>query len=183
MEVKLVDNVAITILAGATGALISAFFGILTTYLNNKHSLKTTHLNNRHSLEVIKEKDRYEYLQYTNRMLYKYLVELERECGLVTSKDGSEVIRHAREVRDPIRSIYSLSVPFLDIKSREHLYDLYVVEHKNCFSAFENFWNDDNENIDLAIAQKWLDSLVLFRTELIESITKELLIIKGSRLL
>ena len=79
------DGNIITLLIGALGgAMISALTGFLTTFINNRHSFR-----------LEKEKDRYEYEKHTNRMLYKYLEELERDYYITMFSDASKTFHHA----------------------------------------------------------------------------------------
>ena len=171
------DSTILTVFASATGGvLLTVLGGFLTTYLNNKHSFK-----------MEKGKDKFEYVQYRNRMLYKYLEKLELECRLTSYKDTNKTVEHANKVRDEIRSIYILSVPFLDSKIRKYVHELYTAEEKKGIIVFDTGWRNENKNVggilvDEKVVSKWLDSLTLLRKELIDAITKELLEIRDSRM-
>jgi len=171
------DSSILTIFASATGGvLLTVLGGFLTTYLNNKHSFK-----------MEKGKDKFEYVQYRNRMLYKYLEKLELECRLTFYKDINKTVEHASKVRDEIRSIYILSVPFLDFNIRKNVHELYIDENRNCIAVFDTGWRNENKNVDgilvdEKVVSKWLDSLTLLREELIGAITNELLEIRDSRM-
>ena len=167
-------DIVLTVLLSATGgALISSFSGFLNTYSNNKQSFK-----------MLKEKDKYEYTQYRNRYLLNYLEELERECTLFSSADDEKVIENAGEVRNKVRSIHNLSIPFLNMNDITHLATLYSEENENCKVAFKKLLStgdrtlDENDRIKI---KNWFESLSLLREELVNSITKELLAIRMER--
>jgi len=169
------DANIITILISAFGgALVSSLTGFLTIYVNNKHSFR-----------MAKEKDKYEYGQYTNRMLYKYLEELERECLFYTHVDLSETLDGANGVRTKIQTVYTLVKPFLcdetvtnlDERSNEEL-----VSHKSFFEKYMSTNERSIDSDDFIKLNAWIEKLTLFRGTLISSIHKELRTIKNNRI-
>ena len=177
------DTSIITILVSALGgALVSSLTGFLTIYFNNKHSFR-----------MAKEKDKYEYGQYTNRMLYRYLEELERESQLMDYLNVDEMYNEARKCREKIRVIYSLAKPFLnddtiiclcsysnkEMHSFENAYSPIKEKASKSgrVSGKVNINSDDRDRINT-----WLASLSKFRKNLVASIQEELREIKNSRI-
>jgi len=161
------DSNIITILISAFGgAVVSALTGFLTVYINNKHSFK-----------MLKEKDKYEYEQYANKMLYEYLVELERDCLIHINKNPVETIHRAHELSQKIQTLYSLVRPFLSdiliINLDMSLLDE-VTTHSNFLEKYlytdDNSLNDD----DRVRLDAWGVKLQLFRKTLLDGIQNEL---------
>jgi len=173
------DTSIITILVSALGgALVSSLTGFLTIYFNNKHSFR-----------MAKEKDKYEYGQYTNRMLYKYLEELERESQLVTHENPQETLFGAYASREKIQLLYSLVKPFLcddsiilldafsskEITSFRNFHD--IASEKHIQTGDRNLTDDDRIRLN-----EWFAQLNAFRKDLVASIQEELREIKNSRI-
>jgi len=172
------DTSIITIFVSALGgALVSSLAGFLTIYFNNKHSFR-----------MVKEKDKYEYGQYTNRMLYKYLEELERESQLVTHPNAQETLVEAYAGREKIQLIYSLVKPFL-CDDTIILLDTFSSSEVHSFRNFHDITNEKymqtgNKNLtddDMVKLNEWFANLNGFRKDLVASIQKELRRIKNSR--
>ena len=165
------DSNIITILISALGGvLITALAGFITLFINNKHSLK-----------MAKEKDKYEYEQYTNRTLYKFLEELERECLITTTLDQVQTTMDAVDKQNKIHVIFVLVKPFLNdstITRLENLRDNEVILYNNLRNLFfqtqGQVLNENEHNV-------WLNALVAFKDELSESISIELRRIKNGR--
>ena len=168
------DSSILAILISAFGgAVISAFTGFLTIYINNKHSFR-----------MAKEKDKYEYVQYTNRMLYKYLNELERECYIATQADSSETLRRADDISENVQQVYVLVKPFLDddIINRLDTLSDETKKHKSIlFQRGLSAIDKNNVQYDINELNTWYSSLSEFRNDLSSSIQAELRRIKNNR--
>jgi len=161
------DSNIITILISAFGgAVVSALTGFLTVYINNKHSFK-----------MLKEKDKYEYEQYTNKMLYKYLVKLETDCLIHINKNPQVTIHRAHELSQKIQTLYSLVRPFLDDSLIINLDRFSLDEIATHGDFLEKYLHTDDSSVnddDRVRLDAWGVKLPLFRKALLDGIQNEL---------
>lgn len=166
-------TIIVALTSAIGGVLISTLAGFLTVYINNKHSFR-----------MVKEKDKYEYEKYTNRMLYKYLEELEVNCYVTNFADSRKTFNHVADISETVQQLYTLTKPFLDGDALNKLDALSDNARKSKRVIYERGLSaPDKAKITYEANElnEWYDCASNFRNSLVDCIQEALRQIKNNR--